>query len=116
MRSSAPLANQLLNIERLLVAYPLVFGVNFYQRFISPYKGYVCSHRVLHGKASCSQYVKEVLLQNNILTAVKLSKRRFSDCQSAYITLNRDGFIGQIGGIQPLKALHCACCGTGGGC
>jgi hypothetical protein len=43
-----------------------VFSINFYQQYISPYKGYCWAHRILHGGDSCSQYVKKTFFYNKI--------------------------------------------------
>jgi len=32
--------------------------ISLYQRYVSPYKGFRCAHRVLHGGDSCSEYIQ----------------------------------------------------------
>jgi putative component of membrane protein insertase Oxa1/YidC/SpoIIIJ protein YidD len=54
-----------------------------YQRFISPYKGFSCAHRVLYGCESCSQYFKRVIAEEGILVAISNAKGRFQECREA---------------------------------
>ncbi|MDB9444654.1 MAG: membrane protein insertion efficiency factor YidD [Sphaerospermopsis sp.] len=60
-----------------------VFGINFYQKHLSPYKGYCCAHRILHGGDSCSEYVKKAFLEQDLNTAIQLSRQRFTECGQA---------------------------------
>lgn len=41
-------------------------SINTYQTRISPRKGYSCPHRLLHGGESCSEYVKNLLLEQSL--------------------------------------------------
>ncbi|MBE9258445.1 MULTISPECIES: membrane protein insertion efficiency factor YidD [Aphanizomenonaceae] len=65
----------------------LVTAINLYQRYLSPYKGYCCAHRVLHNGESCSEYVKGVFLEQDLKKAINLSQQRFTDCGIAAETL-----------------------------
>ena len=60
-----------------------VFGISFYQKHLSPYKGYCCAHRVLHGADSCSEYVKNVFYEQDLKKAIQLSQQRFLECGEA---------------------------------
>lgn len=65
-------------------------SIGTYQQHISPKKGFSCPHRLLHGGESCSDYVKNLLLQSlqpNLLAVVKPSLKRFQDCTAASKTL-----------------------------
>lgn len=69
--------------------------ISIYQKHISPYKGFSCAHRVYHQSESCSQYVKRTLIENDLSTAIKLTKQRFCDCADAsqkLQTLREEGF------------------------
>lgn len=59
----------------------------FYQRFISPYKGFRCAHAALHHGDSCSQAVKNIIHEHGLLKSRTLIKRRFKSCRQAYETL-----------------------------
>ena len=66
-----------------LIRKILVFSINLYQKYLSPYKGYCCAHRVLHGGDSCSQYVKNVFIKQDLNEAIQLSRKRFIECGEA---------------------------------
>ncbi|MBD1863833.1 MULTISPECIES: membrane protein insertion efficiency factor YidD [Trichocoleus] len=54
-----------------------------YQKHLSPRKGFSCAHRVLHGGESCSQYVKRVILEQGLWTAIPATRSRFAECKVA---------------------------------
>ena len=56
------------------------WAIEAYQRFISPYKGFRCAHRAVHGKDSCSQFAKRVALKRGFLALFPLLRRRFTEC------------------------------------
>ena len=70
------------------IAVGLLVGlVRFYQRFLSPHKGFCCAHRVLHGGQSCSVAVKSILLEQGAWMSWKEIWQRFRECQVAARTL-----------------------------
>ncbi len=54
--------------------------ITFYQRFISPHKGFRCAHRVHHGGQSCSAYAKTAVQTYGLGAAIPLIRQRFTDC------------------------------------
>jgi putative component of membrane protein insertase Oxa1/YidC/SpoIIIJ protein YidD len=58
--------------------------IRIYQRFISPYKGYGCAHRIATGEVGCSGYGKRVIDRYGFLKGVALLRRRFYDCHWHY--------------------------------
>ncbi|MBD1923041.1 membrane protein insertion efficiency factor YidD [Microcoleus sp. FACHB-831] len=62
-------------------------SISAYQKYISPRKGFSCAHRVLHGGYSCSDYVKSVLGEQSLMSAVGISLQRFRSCNEASQTL-----------------------------
>lgn len=58
-------------------------SIEFYQKSIFPRKGFDCPHRFLYGSQSCSNYVKDLLTQQSLLSTVKLSTQRFQACSLA---------------------------------
>lgn len=65
-------------------------GINFYQRHISPRKGYRCAYCVLHGQESCSQYAKQSILAVDVLAAIPLVFNRLRACRDAYAILQQN--------------------------
>lgn len=61
----------------------LAIVITGYQRYISPYKGFCCAYRAKHGGLSCSEYVKQAVLQDGIWHALPTVKQRFKDCKVA---------------------------------
>ena len=61
-----------------------------YQRYLSPYKGFSCAHRVLHQRHSCSEYAKRAIQREGVLRAVPLVRRRFNACALASAQLQQD--------------------------
>lgn len=70
-----------------LLRRPAVGLIASYQRYLSPLKGYRCAHRALHGGESCSQFVKQALLQYGAGDAWRLARQRFAACASAHVIL-----------------------------
>ena len=58
-----------------------------YQTYISPRKGFACAHRMLHGGDSCSMYIKRLLGEESLMSAVQMSHQRFKACVAASHTL-----------------------------
>ena len=54
--------------------------IDLYQRFISPYKGFRCAHRAVHGRCSCSQFAKRLIGKVGLLRFGPLFMRRLRKC------------------------------------
>lgn len=64
-----------------------IWSIQFYQRFISPYKGFRCAHATLHKGDSCSQAIKKIILEQGVWNSKTLIKVRFAQCRLAAQTL-----------------------------
>ena len=62
--------------------------ITAYQRYVSPYKGFCCAHRVAHGGLSCSAYAKRQLLRRGIGEAARRMRMRFAACAAAAVLLH----------------------------
>ena len=62
--------------------------ITLYQRYLSPYKGFRCAHRVAHGGLSCSAYAKQLLLRRGLPTAMRRMRERFIACAAAALMLH----------------------------
>jgi putative component of membrane protein insertase Oxa1/YidC/SpoIIIJ protein YidD len=58
--------------------------ISFYQKSISPYKGYSCAHRALHNGMSCSEWGKRAIIRVGIYRFFPLMRRIFKACKKAY--------------------------------
>ena len=63
-------------------------SIGWYQRSISPRKGFSCAHRVAHGGASCSVAVREQVARRGAVRAVAPSVVRFLACYRAVALLS----------------------------
>jgi len=67
-----------------VVAALALAAIRFYQRFVSPYKGFSCALRVATGGASCSAYGHAVIARFGLLRGLGLLQRRFELCGHVY--------------------------------
>jgi len=56
----------------------------FYQKYISPFKGFTCAYRAATGQLSCSAYGHKVIEQYGIILGLKLIGRRVKQCGLKY--------------------------------
>lgn len=68
------------------------WSVRQYQRHISPYKRFVCAHRVLHRGESCSEYVLRIVRHAGVVHAIASTRTRFAECRAAARTLQARRF------------------------
>lgn len=57
--------------------------IGFYQKHLSPYKGFSCAYRILHQGESCSQYAKGLITNYGMARALPLIRQRFQACSIA---------------------------------
>ena len=67
-------------------------AITFYQRRLSPFKGFSCAHKVLHGGDSCSQFVKGLILELGPHEAMVAPRVRLASCWEAKEALRTDAF------------------------
>ncbi len=84
--------------------YTLILVINYYQRYISPYKGFHCAYANQYGGDSCSQAIKRILLNEGCIKSFHFSRSRFRNCRNANETLRRGNKLGS-----------CDCLGEGTG-
>ncbi|MHC5594614.1 MAG: membrane protein insertion efficiency factor YidD [Nostoc sp.] len=58
-------------------------AITGYQKHISPHKGFACTHRILYGGESCSQYIKRVVAKEGLKAAFVNCRERFQACKQA---------------------------------
>lgn len=71
--------------DRLAIAAIVV-----YQRYLSPYKGFCCAHRVRHGGPSCSEYARQIILSAGWRRSLAAFRARLRACRAAAIQLAAD--------------------------
>jgi putative component of membrane protein insertase Oxa1/YidC/SpoIIIJ protein YidD len=60
-----------------------IAAIEWYQRSISPRKGWQCAHRVRHGGFSCSEWTKRAIRRCGLRNGLLLARRRFARCHAA---------------------------------
>jgi putative component of membrane protein insertase Oxa1/YidC/SpoIIIJ protein YidD len=65
------------------IQWLVVLAISFYQRYLSPLKGFSCAYRVYHNTESCSSYVKRLFIEQDLQSAITLANKRFQDCSYA---------------------------------
>ncbi|MGB0580437.1 MAG: membrane protein insertion efficiency factor YidD [Limisphaerales bacterium] len=62
---------------------PAISLIEFYQQYLSPWKGFSCAHRVYHGGHSCSEAVKNIIRDQGLFAGMAKIRQRFRDCGKA---------------------------------
>jgi putative component of membrane protein insertase Oxa1/YidC/SpoIIIJ protein YidD len=74
--------------------HPAVLALAAYQRWISPWKGFRCAHRVFHGGSSCSEFARAAIVDAGLLSAWPRIRVRLAGCRRAYASLRSNGAAG----------------------
>jgi putative component of membrane protein insertase Oxa1/YidC/SpoIIIJ protein YidD len=66
----------------------LVYIIDFYQRYISPYKGFKCAYSVYHSSESCSQWAKKTIFTDGSVSFFQRLFGRLSECRKSSLLLS----------------------------
>ncbi|CAM3471636.1 Putative membrane protein insertion efficiency factor [Klebsiella spallanzanii] len=86
----------------------------FYQRVISPRKGYRCAYGVLHHTQGCSGAVKEIIQRKGVIGGRKEIRQRFADCRLAAEALQKQKPKDDL--KRKKRRSHCDVSGCDGQC
>ncbi|HBC9290540.1 TPA: membrane protein insertion efficiency factor YidD [Escherichia coli] len=86
--------------------------IMFYQRHLSPRKGYRCAYSVLYQTQGCSGAVKNIIQQKGVLAGWSEIRQRFADCRLAAQTIRQKQRLGKS--IRKKKNNDCDCTGCDG--
>ena len=64
-------------------------ALNFYQRFVSPYKGFRCAFSIYHNTESCSGQVKNIISSVGLSRGWPLIRSQFQKCREAAVMLTQ---------------------------
>jgi len=67
-----------------LPARAALAAIRFYQRFVSPHKGFCCALRAATGGASCSAHGHAMIARFGLRRGLALLERRFALCAHAH--------------------------------
>ena len=62
-------------------------AIRFYQRRLSPHKGFCCAHAALHGGESCSAAVSRIIREDGLWAGRPRIAAQFASCRKAHQTL-----------------------------
>ena len=62
-------------------------AIDWYQRVLSPRKGWTCAHLVVHGGLSCSAAVRSIIADRGVVRGAVPVLGRFSACAQAAMLL-----------------------------
>ena len=65
----------------------LINIIRFYQKRISSKKGYCCAHRAYHRESSCSEYIKNTIIEKGFKRSIHSIYLRFTECKEAYFAI-----------------------------
>ena len=72
-------------MTRLSVAF-----ISFYQKYLSPRKGFRCAHAAYYSGNSCSEAVKLIILQKGLIGGWADIKQRFMDCKRVSVEAEKE--------------------------
>lgn len=61
--------------------------IRFYQRYISPHKGYACAYRLAYGGSGCSGIGLRLIRRYGVLSGCLLLQKRLAYCRYAHLRL-----------------------------
>jgi len=64
-----------------------IWGINLYQKYLSPYKGYRCAYGVYHQNGTCSSIIKSHIQEHGLIKAYPMIRGQFDACKVAYAAL-----------------------------
>jgi putative component of membrane protein insertase Oxa1/YidC/SpoIIIJ protein YidD len=70
-----------------VISSAAVGSIGLYRRYVSPYKGFSCAHRVFNGGSSCSTFAEQAIRDHGVWAALPMIKCHFLECREAYSAL-----------------------------
>ncbi|MGL4674461.1 MAG: membrane protein insertion efficiency factor YidD [Wohlfahrtiimonas sp.] len=72
------------------ISYLALQCIVFYQKWISPYKGFCCAYKHKTGGHSCSQYALKVVRRFGVWGLLRGLPQQFDRCHHAYLELQKE--------------------------
>ncbi len=73
-----------------MVNKSVIYLIDLYQKYLSPYKGYCCAYKVYHDDISCSEFTKNSIKNLGFFQATSIIKERFKDCKISSEKIKED--------------------------
>ncbi|WP_080765280.1 membrane protein insertion efficiency factor YidD [Vibrio owensii] len=58
--------------------------IRFYQRYLSPHKGFRCAHAVYYGTDSCSAAISKMIQRKGVFSSYSGVQNQFERCRHAH--------------------------------
>ena len=95
-------------VELSLLAMLVLAAITFYQRRLSPHKGFVCAWRFHTGRASCSEYARRIVRRCGALALWAALPRQFARCRCVHAAQSERDDRHRHGSRSDRAAEHCA--------
>lgn len=69
---------------RFILDFAVIHCIRFYQKYLSPRKGFSCAYSVLYRCESCSEYFRKTVKIYGLKKAIFLFQKRLEECKLAY--------------------------------
>ena len=113
-RLQAP-CDMLGNFPITLAMKSLALGaIRFYQRFLSPRKGFCCAYASISGHASCSALGYRAIRRHGVWRGMAVLDKRLKKCGVAYRRYRRPAVHGPL--ARQAGFLDCGACDAPAGC
>jgi putative component of membrane protein insertase Oxa1/YidC/SpoIIIJ protein YidD len=91
----------------VVLCHAAVSSINWYQRVLSPRKGFACAFRVRYGGQSCSQFAKSAFDRGSFWLASRAVVGRLNLCSDAAATIRIEQALSLPSGVydEDLDAL-----------
>lgn len=67
-----------------------IFSINFYQKYISPNKGYCCAYKYYSTKDSCSEFAKKSFMKYGFIKSIMLTKIHLKKCKEVHFYIEKN--------------------------
>ncbi|MFV8407336.1 membrane protein insertion efficiency factor YidD [Vibrio harveyi] len=64
--------------------------IRFYQRYLSPHKGFRCAHAVYYGTDSCSAAISKIIQRKGVFSSYTSVQDQFTRCRHAHQRLQTE--------------------------
>ncbi len=85
-----------------------ILGINGYQKYVSPYKGYKCAYSYYTKECSCSEYAKKNIMTYGIMKSIPLINLRLKECRVVYLENKEKKKNSEIDACNEIAGV-CAC-------
>ncbi len=64
-------------------------GIRFYQKFLSPFKGFRCAFGTYYNGDSCSEIIRKEIMKQGVFQSLSIAKEQFLKCKEAKASIEQ---------------------------